>query len=108
MKSIDTENKNLFSQQISEKEKRKLKAKRESKQSVWSGLGMFGMIGWSVAVPTVLGIALGIQIDKKYPEPFSWTLTFLILGLIMGCFIAWHWIEKENKEMNQDLEEKDE
>jgi ATP synthase protein I len=44
---------------------------------------------------------LGIWLDKKYTESFSWTLTCLVLGLFAGCLIAWHWITKEHKEMNQ-------
>lgn len=59
------------------------------------GLGMFGMVGWSVAVPTLLGVALGIWLDKTFPQSFSWTLTGLILGLIAGCVIAWNWVIKE-------------
>jgi ATP synthase protein I len=55
----------------------------------------------------LLGAALGIWMDKKHPESFSWTLTCLILGLFAGCLIAWHWITKEHKEMNQ-KDEKDE
>ncbi len=102
--TIETENKQRFSQQIGEKENRKIKALEESKKSIWTGLGMFGMVGWSVAIPTILGIALGIQLDKKYPQTFSWTLTWLIFGLIGGCIIAWRWISKENKEMHNDSE----
>jgi len=99
---------NVFSKLIGEKEKRKQKSLRENKQSIWFGLGMFGMVGWSVAVPTLLGAALGIWLDKIYPQPFSWTLTFLVLGLLAGCLIAWYWVAKEDKEMNQNKEEKDE
>ena len=86
---------NRFSQQVTEKENRKLKAQQEKKQSPWSGFGMFGMVGWSVAVPVLLGTALGIWLDKTYPQSFSWTLTCLICGLIIGCVIAWNWINKE-------------
>ena len=46
MKSVDTNNENLFSEEISESEKRKLKAQRENKRSVWWGFGVFGMVGW--------------------------------------------------------------
>lgn len=99
---------NKFSEQIAEKEKRKLKALHENKQSVWSGLGMFGMVGWSVSVPALLGAALGIWLDKKYPETFSWTLTLLIAGLCGGCAIAWNWIAKENKETHQSKQETNE
>jgi ATP synthase protein I len=101
MKPTEKKDTDYFSQQVAEKAHRKLKALSESKQSVWFGLGMFGIIGWTVAVPTLLGAALGIWMDKKHPESFSWTLTCLILGLFIGCLIAWHWITKEHKEMNQ-------
>lgn len=88
-------NENIFSKRVAEKEIRKLKALKEKKESAWMGLGMFGMVGWSVAVPTLLGVALGIWLDKSYPQSFSWTLTCLILGLIAGCLIAWNWVIKE-------------
>jgi len=101
----DKNDSNLFSKQVGEKAKRKLKALHNDKRSVWSGIGMFGMVGWSVAVPTLLGAALGIWLDKKHPESFSWTLSFLILGLLAGCLIAWHWVLKEHKEMNQSDED---
>ena len=95
---------NLFSKQIGEKEKRKLKALHEKKQSIWFGLGMVGMVGWSVAVPALFGAAFGIWLDKTYPQTFSWTISFLMLGILSGCMIAWHWIAKEDKEMHQDNE----
>lgn len=108
---MDTSEKNdetVFSEQIARKEKRKLVARRTSAGSVWQGLGMFGMIGWSVAIPTLLGAGLGIWLDKKYPESFSWTLTFLVIGLLTGCFIAGYWVSKENREIHQNKEEEDE
>jgi predicted F0F1-ATPase subunit len=36
-------------------------------QGVWFGLGMMGLIGWSVVVPTLLGAALGIWLDAHHP-----------------------------------------
>jgi ATP synthase protein I len=88
----------FFSDEVNGKEKRKLKAQRENSGTVWSGLGMFGMVGWSVAVPTLLGTALGSWLDKKHPVTFSWTLSCLIIGLFSGCMIAWYWISKNNKD----------
>lgn len=96
---------NDFSRRIAEKEKRKLTALREKNGTVWFGLGMFGMVGWSVAVPALLGALLGIWLDRHYPETFSWTLTFLIIGLFTGSIIAWYWVTKEDKEMHQNTEE---
>lgn len=101
-------NDSAFVRQVGAKETRKLKAQRKVTRTVWSGLGMMGLVGWSVAVPTLLGAALGIWLDKRYPGIHSWTLTLLIIGLFIGCLNAWHWVAKEDKEMRADMEAKDE
>ena len=93
--------KKTFGDEIGEKAQRKLRAQHNDKKSVWFGLGMMGIVGWSIAVPTLAGAALGSWLDKRYPESLSWTLSFLIVGLLVGCLIAWHWVSKEHKEMNE-------
>jgi ATP synthase protein I len=105
MHYFDNKDDNLFCKQIEEKAKRKRNALQNNKRSVWFGIGMFGMVGWSVVIPTLLGATLGMWMDKKLPQTFSWTLSFLILGLLTGCLIAWHWITKEHNEINQDKDE---
>lgn len=91
-----------FSRQVGEKAARKLKAQRHATRTIWYGLGMMGLVGWSVAVPTLLGTALGIWLDKHYPGNHSWTLTLLIIGLTLGCLNAWHWVAKENKKIQEE------
>lgn len=76
---------------------RKRRARERDNRSAWFGLGMFGLIGWSVAIPTLIGIAVGIWCDRRWPGEISWTLTFLIIGIALGCFNAWHWIKQESK-----------
>ena len=96
-----------LSREIRAKANRKIRAKRTGTQDVWFGLGMMGLIGWSVTVPTLLGAALGFYLDKRFPGSYSWTLTLLIIGLIIGCANAWHWIYKESVEMREDQEDND-
>jgi len=93
-----------FSHRVGERAARKLKAQRHVTETVWSGLGMMGLVGWSVAVPTLLGAALGIWIDKHYPGSHSWTLMLLVIGLGLGCFTAWHWVAKEGREIREQEE----
>jgi len=100
------ENLNVFSQQVGIQENRKLNFIKENKRSVWAGLGVFGMVGWSVVVPALAGAALGIWMDKNYPQSFSWTLTWMIFGIVAGCLIAWQWIDKEDKDMHQNKNNK--
>lgn len=97
-----------FSQEIKAKVARKLKAQRNVTQGVWFGLGMMGLIGWSVVVPTLLGAALGIWLDNRHPGSHSWTLMLLVMGLCLGCFNAWHWVAKEDKAIREEQEDNDE
>lgn len=75
---------------------RQMKAARDNPgPSPLRGIGTFGMIGWSVAVPTVGGAFLGIWLDKVAAQDFSWTIALLLGGLAVGIFIAWGWVSKE-------------
>jgi ATP synthase protein I len=94
-----------FSRQVGAQAARKLKAKRRATKSVWFGLGMSGLIGWSVTVPTLIGAAIGLWVDKHYSSSYSWTLMLLLTGLIIGCLNAWHWLDSEYKEMQEDAHE---
>lgn len=96
-----------FSQAVGAKAARKLKAQRNSTQGAWFGLGMMGLIGWSVVVPTLLGAALGIWLDRRHQGSYSWTLMLLFAGLGLGCLNAWHWMAKEGKEMHDEQEDND-
>ena len=108
MKPANKNSGDHFSNKVGKEEKRKLKALHENKRSVWFGLGMFGMVGWSVAVPALLGALCGLWLDKVYHQSFSWTLSLLVIGLAIGCVIAWYWVAKENKEIHQNENENDE
>jgi ATP synthase protein I len=86
-----------FIEKVGEKEARKIRARHEKDRGIWFGLGMMGIIGWSIAIPTLMGIALGIWMDAKWQGRISWTLTFFFIGLALGCLNAWYWVEKERK-----------
>ena len=97
-----------LAKRIDAKAKRMLKARRDHAPNVWFGLGMIGLIGWSVTVPTLVGAAIGMWLDEHDPGSHSWTLALLVTGLAIGCLNAWHWIAKEEAAMNDDLENNDE
>jgi ATP synthase protein I len=80
---------------IGKKEARKLRARREGRNNPVQAVALFGLVGWSVALPTLLSLALGIWIDRTWPGQFSWTLMLLLIGIILGCYNAWRVIQKE-------------
>lgn len=93
--------------QVGAKAARKLRAQRHTTRGIWFGLGMMGLIGWSVAIPTLLGAGLGLWLDSRYPGGRSWTLPLLVAGLVLGCVNAWRWVAKEDKAMRDEQEDKD-
>jgi ATP synthase protein I len=83
-----------FETEVEKKEARMIRGRGEKGQTVWFGLGMFGVVGWSVAIPTLIGVAIGLWIDRTWPTQYSWTLMLLIFGVIIGCINAWYWVRK--------------
>jgi ATP synthase protein I len=93
-----------FVQKIGLKAHRKLVAQQNPAQ-VWLGLGVMGIIGWSVVVPTLFGAALGLWLDRRHPGLHDWTLALLVAGLCLGCLNAWLWVAQQNHEMHQEKDE---
>ncbi len=82
-----------FTEQVAKKEALRLKGLRHKDETVWFGLGMFGIVGWAVAIPTLVGVALGLWIDRTWPTQYSWALMLLIAGVIVGCINAAYWVK---------------
>jgi ATP synthase protein I len=93
--------------QIGAKASRKIRA-RKSMQGVWFGLGMMGLIGWSVVVPTLLGAALGLWLDRHHPGKHAWTLALMVAGLAIGCANAWYWVAQQDAAMRAEPDDDDE
>jgi ATP synthase protein I len=91
-----------FARKVASEAARKLKVQRQGPQGVWFGLGMSGLIGWSVAVPTLCGVLLGLWLDEHHPVAFSWTLALMMAGLVIGCANAWYWVAQQDKAMHDD------
>ena len=82
---------------IRHKVDQRLQAAKEKQGSLFFGLGMFGTVGWAIAIPTVIGTFLGRWFDKLHQSSISWTLTGLLIGMASGCLVAWRWINKEGE-----------
>lgn len=87
-----------FREKIKKKEERKKRGEREKKsRALWYGIGMFGVVGWAVVIPTLLFLAIGIYLDTKIEDKISWTLIFLFIGVVTGCLNAWYWVKRESR-----------
>ena len=91
---------------IGRKAARRLRAR--ARQGPWFGLGAYGVVGWSIVLPTLGGIALGVWLDARWPSRFSWTLMLMVGGLLIGCWNAWHWVALEQRAIHDESEESSE
>ncbi len=83
------------SDDIARQAKRMKSARDNPGPSPLRGIGTFGMIGWSIVVPTVGGAFLGLWLDRVVPQGFSWTIALILGGVVLGAFISASWINKE-------------
>ena len=74
--------------EVGSKQQRMVRARRD-KSSPWSAIAILGVVGWSVALPTLAGVALGLWIEHRWPSRFDWSLMLLLTGLVLGCINAW-------------------
>lgn len=81
--------------QVAARHGRMVRREKEGLPSFWRSVAMVGAIGWSVALPTLIGVAVGTWIDQQWPSRYSWTLMLLLGGLVLGCADAWNRINRE-------------
>jgi ATP synthase protein I len=84
-------------EEVARRAERRQRAQREGEHAALFSLGMMGLVGWSVVVPTLIGIAIGWWIDSTWPGHVSWTLTLLFVGVAIGCLNAWYWVRQESE-----------
>jgi ATP synthase protein I len=74
-----------------------LKRAEAQKNTFWESVAILGVVGWSVALPSLGGVALGVWLDRRWPGRFPWTVTLFAAGLAFGCLTAWTRIRGNHK-----------
>ncbi|HUX36969.1 MAG TPA: AtpZ/AtpI family protein [Rectinemataceae bacterium] len=82
-----------FAKEIGRKEGRLLVSRRSGHPRI-SSIGAIGIIGWTVTLPMLAGIALGRWIDGIAGGHWSFTVMLMIGGLFLGCATAWGWVRR--------------
>lgn len=73
---------------------RRVQAQREGRRSLGQDLALIGVIGWTVVIPTLLGIYSGRWLDRRFGTGVFWTLGLLTAGVVLGCALAWQRLTK--------------
>lgn len=74
---------------------RELRWLRDGDVSVARRLSQIGVLGWIFVTPMLLSIFLGRWIDGKMGSGIFWTAPLLFVGLMLGCWSSWKWMQSK-------------
>ena len=71
---------------------RRQRAEREGEPSLGRYLAQVGVLGWTIVLPTLIGMFIGRWLDQRLGTGIFWTGPLLIIGVVIGCWAAWRWM----------------
>jgi ATP synthase protein I len=93
--SREPPNRERLDKAVKTRQERLARWQREGERSVGHNLAMIGALGWTIVVPTLIGIFAGRWLDRELTSGIFWTLSLLMLGLVFGCTLAWKRMYRE-------------
>ncbi len=67
--------------------------KKQDKFSFYYSISLVGQIGWSVAVPLIVFILIGVFLDKQFGTKPALTLGGLVLGMIVSFYSLYQFLK---------------
>jgi ATP synthase protein I len=87
--SNEPEGNGPLDQAVKLRRERRERWQREGERSLAQNLAMIGALGWTIVIPTLIGLFVGRWLDRTLDSGIFWTLGLLVLGLAIGCTLAW-------------------
>jgi ATP synthase protein I len=74
---------------------RRARFQREGERPIGRNIALMGSLGWLIVIPTLLGIAAGVWLDRTLGTGVFWSGALLVAGLGIGCWLAWQRVSEE-------------
>jgi len=77
--------------------RRRADRRREARRlpSFARNFGQIGILGWQIVVPALIGLAIGRWLDHRLASGIFWTAPLLVIGVGLGCWSAWKWVQRQ-------------
>ncbi|WP_246251915.1 AtpZ/AtpI family protein [Ancylobacter pratisalsi] len=62
--------------------------------SLGARLGQIGILGWTIVVPTLLGVFLGRWLDHAFASGVFFSAPLIMIGAALGFWSAWKWMHR--------------
>jgi len=90
----DNQTENEIVEGIRRNVKRRRRWLQEGDPTLARQFARVGVLGWMIVTPMLLGVVLGRWIDRIFGTGIFWTAPLLFVGLALGCWSAWKWMQK--------------
>jgi ATP synthase protein I len=77
-------------------------AREEPEPSLGSRLGQIGILGWSIVIPTLLGLVIGHFLDRHFGAGVFFSAPLLMIGAAFGLWSAWKWMHRQTRDTHHD------
>jgi ATP synthase protein I len=74
----------------------------EPEPSLGSRLGQIGILGWSIVIPTLLGLVIGHWLDRSFNTGVFFSAPLLMIGAAFGLWSAWKWMHRQTRSTHRD------
>ena len=78
-----------------EAENRAQRARKDPEPSLGRRLGQIGILGWTIVLPTLIGLFGGRMIDRAFGTGIFFSAPLLMLGVAFGFWSAWRWMQRQ-------------
>jgi ATP synthase protein I len=68
---------------------RRERRKHAGEHSLAQTLAMVGVLGWTIVLPALAGVAIGRWLDRALHTGIAVTAALVFLGVAVGCALAW-------------------
>jgi ATP synthase protein I len=81
--------------------RREREAREEPEPSLGVRLGQIGILGWTIVVPALLGLAMGHWLDRHFNTGVFFSAPLLMAGAAVGLWSAWKWMHRQTRRDRQ-------
>ena len=68
---------------------RRERRQHASERSLAQTLAMVGVLGWTIVLPALAGVAIGHWLDGAFHTGIAITAALVFVGVSVGCALAW-------------------
>ncbi len=80
---------------------RERELREEPEPSLGVRLGQIGILGWTIVVPTPLGLVISHWLDRHFNTGVFFSAPLLMAGAAVGLWSAWKWMHRQTRRDRQ-------